>query len=81
LEEHAGGRSSESGQLNRSDERVSACDWFRLALGTDGSMVIYRTITRVNAWFRRIPARLVADRIAEMLVKIRLAGKMNTPRT
>jgi len=67
-------------QLNRGDELVSARDWFRLALGTDGSMGIYRTITPVTACFRRIPAR-VADWIAEMLVKIRLAGKMNTPRT
>ena len=68
-------------QLNRGYELVSARDWFRLALGTDGSMGIYRTITPVNACFPRIPARLVADWIAEMLVKIRLAGKMNTPRT
>lgn len=68
-------------QLNRSDELVSARDWFRLALGTDGSMDINRTISRVSARFRRILARLVADRIAEMLVKIRLAGKINNRRT
>lgn len=68
-------------QLNRGDELVSAREWFRLALGTDCSMDINRTISHASARFRRNLPRLVADRIAEMLVKIRLAGKINNRRT
>lgn len=68
-------------QLNRGDELVSARGWFRLVLGTDGSMDIGCTISRVSARFRGILARLGADRIAEMLVKIRLAEKINNRRT
>lgn len=36
-------------QLNPGDELISSCDWFRLALGDDGSTGIYRTMTRHSA--------------------------------
>jgi hypothetical protein len=47
-------------QLNRGDELVSARDWCRSAFGTDGSVGIYRTMTRVSALLRRILAQLIA---------------------
>lgn len=36
-------------QLNPGDEPVAARACFRLALGTDGSTGVYRTMTRVTA--------------------------------
>lgn len=36
-------------QLNLGDELASAREWSRLALGTDASLSIYRTMTRVSA--------------------------------